>query len=93
MYKRKCFALIINDVFYNYNLNGTGSLSGIYTAGNGDGEEMSLASVRWDHRGNFFRRGDKHEELLIPGREFSIAITSPDGIGRNICWYKQNIES
>jgi hypothetical protein len=55
VYKRKCFTLITNEVRSNYNLSGDGDPRlGFIPAGNGDGEEMSPASVRGDPRGEVF---------------------------------------
>jgi hypothetical protein len=49
------FTLITNEVRFNYNLSGDGDpRRGFIPAGNGDGEEMSPASVRGDPRGEFF---------------------------------------
>jgi hypothetical protein len=58
VYKWQYFTLITNEVRFNYNLSGDGDPRwGFIPTGNGDGEEMSPASVRGDPTGNFLSRG------------------------------------
>lgn len=55
-----------------------GILALIYPRGNGDGKEMSPASVRGNHCGEIFCR--KHGNIeLKPDGKFSVVISSPQG--------------
>jgi hypothetical protein len=69
----KCFALITNDVYPNYNLNGDGdSRQGFILTDNDDGEEMSPRAFVRIPAVKFFHRRDGYVELFHD-REFPIA--------------------
>jgi hypothetical protein len=55
VYKRKYFTLITKKVRPDYNLSGDGDLRrGFIPTWNGDGEEMSPATIRGNPRRDFF---------------------------------------
>jgi hypothetical protein len=74
VYKRQYLTLIAKYVCLNCNLNGDGDPRwGFIPAGNGDGQEMLLASLRRDSHGKVFSsRGWGCGAILR--REFLIAI-------------------